>query len=412
MPSGSRRPPKRLVIVGASLAGLRAAQGARGSGYAGEIVLVGKEPHLPYDRPPLSKAYLTERDEPTFYHSADAVRDEFGIELRLGSAATGLDTDARELMLDDGRTCTFDRLIIACGAIARQSPNLTEIDGVHTLRTLDDATRLRQALVPGARAVIVGAGLIGSELASSARDLGAKVVLVEAAPVPLVRAVGAEVGQRLTAMHGRHGTELRCGVQVVGVDGDRRVSAVRLSDGDQIPADLVVVSVGATPDTSWLAGSRVSLNPADGAVVCDEMLETSVPGIFAAGDVAEWPNPVMGARMRQENWSSASEQGTIAGRNAVADGPLTAHGSVPYFWSDWYGSRIQFVGTAEAEAVEFHELPPTPDGFVALFRRERRLVGAATCNGQRLIMKLRRLIHAGAPYTDALAVLTATAGAG
>jgi NADPH-dependent 2,4-dienoyl-CoA reductase/sulfur reductase-like enzyme len=409
--SVSDRPPQRLAIVGASLAGLRAAESARRSGYRGEIVLVGKEAHLPYDRPPLSKAFLTQREEPAFYHPATTIREELRIELRLGTAATAVNTDSRELALDDGSTCSYDRLVVATGVAPRRLSDLADLDGVLTLRTLDDAARLRGSLVAGARVVVVGAGLIGSELASSARAIGADAVLVEAAPIPLVRAVGSEVGQRLTALHNSHFTPLRCGVQVVGVEGEQRVSAVRLSNGERLPADLVILSVGAAPATSWLAGSGVVLNPLDGAVVCDETLQTSVPGIFAAGDVAEWPNEVMGVRMRQENWSSATEQGSIAGRNAVADGPLSVHGSVPYFWSDWYGSRIQFVGVSEAEEVEFHDLPPTADGFVALFRREGRLVGAATCNGQRLIMKLRRLIHTGAPYAAARAMLASAAGA-
>jgi NADPH-dependent 2,4-dienoyl-CoA reductase/sulfur reductase-like enzyme len=266
-------------------------------------------------------------------------------------------------------------------------------------------------MVADARIMIVGAGLIGSELASSARRLGAHVTMIDGAPVPLVRAVGVDTGRRLSALHAHFGTELSCDVRIAAIEGHGHVSTVVLSNGARLPADVVVVSVGAEPATSWLDGSGVAVNPADGAIVCDALLRTSVPGVYAAGDVAEWPNRAIGARMRQENWSSASEQGAVAGRNAVTPDSPVAHESVPYFWSDWYGQRIQFVGTADSDDVEFHELSTGQGGFVALFRQQGRLVGAATCNGQRLIMKYRRLIRDGASYDDALTTLTRSAGA-
>ncbi|MCU1657145.1 MAG: pyridine nucleotide-disulfide oxidoreductase [Pseudonocardiales bacterium] len=403
--------PRRLVIVGASLAGLRAAESARRNGYRGEVVIVGKERHLPYDRPPLSKEFLTDGQPPVFLHSTDALAGELGLRLRLGTAAIALDPDARRLSLDDDTTLTYDRLIVATGAAARRPSGLTDLAGIVTLRTLDDAVLLRSLLVAEARVVIVGAGLIGSELASSAGQLGAHVTLIDGAPVPLVRAVGVDVGRRLSALHAQRGIELICDVQIVAIEGHTRASAVVLSDGLRLPADVVLLSIGAEPVTSWLAGSGVAVNPTDGAIVCDEMLRTSVPAVYAAGDVAEWSNRIVGGQTRQENWSNANEQGAVAGRNAVTAGSPVAYEAVSYFWSDWYGQRIQFVGTADSDDVEFHELSSGHGGFVALYHQEGRLVGAAACNGQRLIMKYRRLIRDGASNDDALATLARSAGA-
>jgi NADPH-dependent 2,4-dienoyl-CoA reductase/sulfur reductase-like enzyme len=394
-----------LVIVGASLAGLRAAQAARRSGYAGPIVLLGAEEHLPYDRPPLSKGFLTKGTAPVYYLTEQELRDDLAVDLRLGQAATRLDVDARTVTAQ-GAAIPFDRLIIATGAQPRSLGNLSGRFGVRTLRTLDDAREIRRAVKAGSRVLIVGGGFIGAEIASSATELGAAVTIVEAAPVPLVRAVGETVGKALSGLHKRNGTRLACAVQVERVLGAQRVTGAALSSGEVVDADLIVVGIGAAPATGWLAGSGVALSPADGGVLCNEYLRTSVPGVYAAGDVAHWPNGTLDATMRLENWTNASDQGTQAAINALHPDRARAYETVPYFWSDWYGNRIQFVGTAHAEQVRFASGGPDAGKFLALYRDGSRLVGAATLNEPRMIMKYRRLIASRGSWEDALDLLS------
>lgn len=381
-----------MVVVGASLAGLRAVESARRAGYTGRITLIGGEQHLPYDRPPLSKAFLAEAGaSATYYATEEAITVGLQVDLRLGCWATSLDPIAREIQTTSG-VVPYDRVIIATGSAARTPKRLRTVAGVVTLRTLDDATALRTMLCPGSVVVVIGAGFIGSEIASSAAAVGADVTLVEAAPVPLVRAVGDVVGRAISDLHRRHGTRLVCGVQVDQVLGDDRVTGVRLSSGEILPADVVVIGVGSAPATSWLLGSGIELDARDGGVVCDEYLESSVPGVYAAGDVAHWPNTVLDETMRLENWTNASDQAARAAVNAVFPDRREPYGSVPYFWTDWYGQRIQFVGSARADAVTFGSGGPHDDRFAALYRRDERLVGVATLNEPRLIMKYRRFI--------------------
>jgi NADPH-dependent 2,4-dienoyl-CoA reductase/sulfur reductase-like enzyme len=387
---------RHLVVVGASLAGLRAVEGARKSGFGGRITLVGGERHLPYDRPPLSKAFL-DADTPAWpvFRAEETLRVELGVELLLGTPATGLDTGARRVRVGDSRTLEFDALVIATGAHARTLPGA--LRGVHTLRTIDDAVAIRAALDSGAATVVVGGGFIGSEIASGARKRGLPVTVVEALPTPLVRAVGEVMGARLAALHTAGGTDLRCGVGVAELLGDGAVEGVALTDGTVIPADLVVVGIGSAPSTGWLDGSGLAV---DNGVVCDETLRAGVEGIYAAGDVANWPNPALGRRTRLEHWTSAAEQGAHAARNALNPEAATAYTTVPYFWSDWYGARIQFVGSPHGEEVAVVEErgPRT----VALYRSGERLCGALTVNGQAEIMKYRGLITQGASWADAL----------
>jgi len=388
---GAAQDTRGLVIVGAGLAGVSAAQAARDAGFAGSIVLVGDERHLPYNRPPLSKAFLEADGLVDYFLTEDEFHNVLHVDLRLESRVEALDTRRRLLTTDRG-DIFYDRLVIATGAAPRNLPHLRRMAGVEALRTVDDAEKLRAAITPGADIVIVGAGFIGSEIASSARRRGATVTIVEAAAVPLVRAVGEIVGAALSALHERNGTRLLLGSQVEEVLGDDRVEGVRVSGGEVIPADLVVVGVGAAPATGWLAGSQLALDPLDGSLVCDRNLQTSADGVYAAGDVARWPNGLLDATMRLENWTNAADQGRRAALNAVFPNRAEPYEVVPYFWSDWYGNRIQFVGTAAADSVDFVEGGPTEDRFVALFSREDRIVGAATLNEPRKIMKLRRLI--------------------
>ncbi|MDQ7807840.1 FAD-dependent oxidoreductase [Amycolatopsis sp. A133] len=377
-----------LVVVGASLAGLRAVESARRTGYRGRIVLVGAEEHLPYDRPPLSKAFLDaggpSRVEP--FHPEAVLRDDLGVELVLGAPAESLDTGAREVAVA-GTAVRYDALVIATGATARRLP------GARTLRTAEDAVAVRAALDAGARTVVIGAGFIGSEVASAARRRGLPVTIVEASAVPLARAVGETAGARLIALHHAAGTELRLATEVTGVAGD----GVHLAGGEVLPADLVVAGIGAVPATGWLEGSGLTLHERDRGVVCDATLAAGPPGVYAAGDVAHVPNPLFdGLGVRLEHWTNAAEQGAAAARHALDPASARPLEAVPYFWSDWYGRRIQFVGTPHADEV-------VSAGGVTLYRRGDRLAGALTVDRPREIMKYRRRVAARSPWTEALA---------
>jgi NADPH-dependent 2,4-dienoyl-CoA reductase/sulfur reductase-like enzyme len=386
----------RLVVVGASLAGLRAVEAARQAGFSGRITLIGAEEHLPYDRPPLSKAFLEapEPEVPTF-RAEQVLRDDLGVELLLGTRATGLDTDGRAVLAGD-RAIPYDGVVLATGAVARDLPAARGRAGVHTLRTLDDAIAIRRSLDAGARTVVIGAGFIGSEVASSARQRGLDVVVVEARPAPLGLAVGEEMGVACAALHGQHGTDLRCGVTVTEIEGRDAVEQVVLSDGSVLPADLVVAGVGATPATGWLADSGLKL---DDGVVCDETLCAGPAGVYAAGDVARWHNPVFGRAMRLEHWTSAAEQARVAARNAIGPAAAGPCAIVPYFWSDWYGRRIQFAGVPATDEVRVVGERP----LVALYREGDRLAGALTLDGRARVMKYRGLIMRSATWDDGIA---------
>jgi NADPH-dependent 2,4-dienoyl-CoA reductase/sulfur reductase-like enzyme len=409
----------RLVVVGASLAGLRAIEAARAAGHDGPVVLVGAESELPYDRPPLSKAYLdaTGADEVPDVRFRDEahLRDVLGAELVLGSPASALDTDAREVVVDD-RRIGYDAAVIATGARARTLQGAEGLAGVHTLRTLGDAAAVRNALEAGARTVVVGAGFIGSEVASGARRRGLPVTIVESAPTPLVRSVGEQMGAALSALHTDHGTGLRCGAGVAAIEGaGGRVTGVRLTDGTVLAAEIVVVGVGAVPETDWLVGSGVVL---DDGVVADGCLATAMPGVYAAGDVVSWPNGLFaghrGGRMRLEHWTSAAEQGAVAARNALFPQGATPYETVPYFWSDWYTSRIQFVGVPAADEVRVVSGSVSARSFVALYRTGDRLTGALTLDRRADVMKYRVQIARRTGWDEALRFAeqrNATAGA-
>lgn len=397
----------RLVVAGGSLAGLRAVEAARKAGFVGSITLVGAEDRLPYDRPPLSKAFLDRGPggpvDPPYYRTEAELRDDLGVELRLGAPATGLDP-ARAIVQVGEREVPYDALVIATGARPHTLPGTRELEGVFSLRTLDDALAIREALGTGARTVVIGAGFIGSEIASSAAKRGLEVTIVEAQETPLVRATGTQMGAALAALHERNGTTLRTGVGVRSIAGGGRgrVEGVVLEDGTEIPADLVVVGVGVAPAVDWLEGSGLRL---ENGVVCDETLWTGVPGVYAAGDVATWPNPALGGmRQRMENWTAAAEMGAAAARNALDPGHAKAYQTVPYMWSDWYDVRIQFVGDAGADEVRLVDGDPSRDSrWIALYRKGDRLIGALTVQGHTEVMKYRRQIMQGGSWDDALA---------
>ncbi len=379
----------RLVVVGASLAGLRACEGARRAGWTGDIVLIGAEKHLPYDRPPLSKDVLGvdgPRLPPT-HRCADELA-ALGVELRLGTAATALDLAGQVVHIGPDAV-PYDRLVLATGAHARTVP------GAQTLRTVEDAVAVRLALDAGARTVVVGAGFIGAEIASAARARGLAVTLVEAAPVPLLRAAGPVVAPRLADLHRAAGVDLRCGVSVDAV----QAGCVSLSDGTVVAADLVVAGTGATPATGWLAGSGLRL---DDGVVCDEGL-AAAPDVWAAGDVARWPSPLLGLA-RIEHWTAAAEQGAHAGRAVAGErAPFT---TVPYAWSQLHGRSVQAVGRTGGSEVE---VVGDDARWVALYRDDDRLVGALSVDLPGRIIKLKRLIASGATFADGLTAAAASA---
>jgi NADPH-dependent 2,4-dienoyl-CoA reductase/sulfur reductase-like enzyme len=390
-----------LVVVGASLAGLRAVESARRAGFDGTITLVGTEEHLPYDRPPLSKEFLTaaEPPPPPTLREENVLRDELRVSLHLGVEATGLDTDAQTVWLGND-PLTYSALVLATGATPRTLPGSEHLAGVHTLRNLDDARNIRAGLDAGARMVVVGAGFIGSEIASSAKQRGSTVTVVEAMPTPLARPVGEQMGAVLGSLHERNGTTLLCGVGVEALEGSDRVKAVRLADGTRIDADLVVVGVGVAPNTDWLVTSGLELG---NGVECDKTLQTSAPGVYAAGDIASWPNPLFDTRMRLEHWTIAAEQGGVAGRHAIDPGAAEAYSTVPYFWSDWYGKRIQMVGVAAgSDEVTVVAGDLEGDAFLVLYRHGDRLVGALGLEQRGEIMKYRLLIANSAPWSEAL----------
>ncbi|WP_107491233.1 NAD(P)/FAD-dependent oxidoreductase, partial [Thermobifida fusca] len=287
---------RRLVVVGASLAGLRVVEGARDAGFDGELTLIGDEPVAPYDRTVLSTRFLEDREEPQtpVYRPADDLRRDLDVDLRLGVAAHTLDPRSRTVHAG-GHTIPYDALVIATGVRPRTPGWAANLAGVHLLRTVADARALRKSLARSRRVVVVGGGFIGSEVASSARTLGLHVTIVEARDVPFAAALGETAGRLCAALHRAHGTELRCGVTVTALDGTGRVEKVLLSDGSVLKADTVVVGVGSHPNTEWLKGSGVACT--DG-VECDAALRTTVPGVYAVGDVARWFNPWLGRKVR------------------------------------------------------------------------------------------------------------------
>jgi 3-phenylpropionate/trans-cinnamate dioxygenase ferredoxin reductase component len=375
--------PERIVIVGASLAGLRAAQAVRSAGHEGSLVVLGDEAHLPYTRPPLSKQLLAGEQEHAdcAFPGADAVDCEW----RLGAAAVGLDREGKVLALADGNHVEYDRLIVATGARARTWPD--QVDGVHTLRGVEDALALRAALdARPSRLAIVGAGFIGCEVAATARKAGVEVTLVDVADRPLVP-LGTELSERAAQLHREHGVDLRLGVAVEGVDA----GGIDLAGGERVDAEVVLVALGAIPNTEWLKDSGLALDER-GGILCNASLTTTDDDILAAGDVVSWPHPLAGGDVvRVEHWTVAAEHGALAGRNALANaGERTGHVAPPYFWSDQYDIKIQAVGfPARAATLEIVE-EDGPRLIAEARAADGRLVGAIAFNNAKKLAAYRR----------------------
>ncbi|GAB7065472.1 NAD(P)/FAD-dependent oxidoreductase [Streptomyces mexicanus] len=379
-----------ITVVGASLAGLSTVRALRAEGYDGGIFVVGEERHLPYDRPPLSKDFLKGDIDADALALGDAQEyDSLDVEWLLGERAVRLDPADRSVTLSGGRRMRTDGVVIATGARPRTLPGTDGLAGVHTLRTLDDAQALRAELLDGLpRVVVIGAGFIGAEVASTANRLGLHVTVVEALDVPLERQLGREMGLVCSSLHTDHGVRLLTGTGVAGLTGTARVTGVRLADGRELPADIVVVGVGVRPATDWLAGSGV---PVEDGVVCDAGCATGVPGVVAVGDVARCPHPFTGRHTRIEHWSNAGEQARTAARTLLTGVPAQAPLTAPYFWSDQYDVRIQLAGHVAPGAV-----PELVDGdvdsrcFTAVYRREDTPVAVLSLNQTKLFNRLRR----------------------
>lgn len=380
---------ERVVVVGASAAGVTTAETLRREGYTGGLVLVGDEKALPYDRPPLSKQVLAGTWEPEkTVLRPDSAYSGHGIELRLGSAATGLDLARRTIALSTGEEIGYDGLVIATGVAARTLPFGHHLTGVHVLRTVDDAVALRGDLLRSSSVVVVGAGFLGSEAAASARRLGLDVTLVDPLPLPLVRQFGDEVGTAIAGLHEEEGVRLRLGTGVTALHGEGAVTGVELSDGTVLPADVVLVAIGARPATGWLDGSGV---PVDDGVVCDATCRAA-DGVYAAGDVARWFNPHFGGLMRVEHRMNATEQGMAVARNLL--GAQAPFAPVPYFWTDQFDARIQAYGVfpAGAEMVVAHGRVAERK-FVAHYLADGRVVGVLGWNMARQLRMDRQLIR-------------------
>lgn len=398
------------MVVGASLAGLRAVETLRREGFTGRLVLVGAEAHLPYDRPPLSKELLAGDWE----HDQIVLRrtpyEDLDLELRLGVAARSLDLDRRVVTLAEGTELAFDGLVIATGSTPRTLPGQPDLDGVFTLRTIDDCHRLRARFDAGPRVCVIGAGFIGSEVAATCRKRGLDVTVLEALPQPMVRGVGAVLGEVLGGLHRDHGVDLRCGVAVEAIEGSGSVERVLLGDGDVVDSDVVLVAVGVVPETRWLEGSGLTL---DNGVVCDDTL-LAAPGVVAAGDVARWPNRCFdGEVMRIEHWTNAAEQGVYAGDRLLRvarDEPAEPFAPVPFVWSDQYDVKIQCAGRFGGEdRMEIVHGTLEARRFVAIFERGGRISGVLGFSEPRRVMQYRRLVAEQASFDAALEFAAAAA---
>jgi len=392
-----------VVIVGGGLAAARTAEQLRKSGYVEPVTIVSDEQHLPYDRPPLSKDVLHDSGRgigdvtlkpAEFYGDND-------IALRLGAAAQSVDTAAKTLTLTDGFVLDYDDLVIATGLEPKRIPSFPDLDGIRVLRSFDEAVALRDHAASARRAVIIGAGFIGCEVAASLRKLGVEVVLVEPQPAPLAGVLGEQIGELVARLHRGEGVDVRTGVGVAEVLGSEdpgaaAVSGVILSDGSQLDADLVVVGIGSRPATDWLVGSGVTL---DNGVICDEVGRASEPHVWALGDVASWRDSD-GHQVRVEHWSNVAEQARVM-VPAMLGLEVPALVVVPYFWSDQYDVKIQCLGEPRAGDL-VHIVDDDGRKFLAYYERDGALVGVVGGGMPGKVMKARAKVAAGAPIGDVL----------
>lgn len=399
-----------IVVVGGSLAGLRAVETLRTDGYNGDITVVNAEDTAPYDRPPLSKKFLSgewEVDRIQLRKPSDI--DALNAQWLNSTQATAVNIAARELTLNTSSVLYYDACIIATGGVARELPQQPRAQGIHQLRTLHDAQALREELQPGKKLVVIGAGFIGLEAAATAVARGCTVTVLEGLPAPLIRGLGEKMGIAATAIHATQGVAIRCNVRVQGIETHAgSVTGVRISDGtgeSVVAADVVLVGIGVAPAAQWLEGSGLTVN--DG-VVCDAHLQAA-SGVFAAGDVARWVNGLysdLEPTMRVEHWTTAAEQGAHAARNALAhinNTPLVPYSAVPFFWSDQFTSRIQFLGrSTDAEEVRVVAGSVDEGKFAAAYMRAGRLVGVLGVSMPKVVMPSRKLLEVHTSWEAAL----------
>jgi 3-phenylpropionate/trans-cinnamate dioxygenase ferredoxin reductase component len=387
-----------FVIVGAGLAGGGAAATLRQEGFDGKVVLIGAEPQPPYERPPLSKEYL--RGEASFERALvqpPGFYDENGIEARFGVRATRVDAAEKVVELDSGERVAYERLLIATGSRNRRLPIPgLDLEGIHSLRTVADSDRIRAEIAPGRKAVVVGMGFIGSEVAASLRQSGVDVVVVDRNEVPLRRVLGEEVGRVIEGIHRDHGTSMIFEDTVAAFEGAGRVERVTTARGRRIECDFVVVGLGVEPVTDLLADTGAGI---DNGVVVDEYCRTGVEGIYAAGDVANHYHPVFGRRIRVEHWQNALKQGPAAARNMLEKGE--PYDEVPWFWSDQYEYNLQYAGfhTEWDELVVRGSMEER--NFVAFYRKDRRVLAAVAVNRGKDLRRSMPLIKAREPVDAA-----------
>ena len=385
------------VIVGAGLAGAKAAETLRQEGFDGRVVLVGAEDERPYERPPLSKDYLRgEVGREKVYVHDEGFYAEHDIELRPGRTAVGLDTSSGEVTLDAGERLRYDRLLITTGAEPRRlSIPGADLEGIHYLRSVQDSDALRERLDHGGALVVVGAGWIGAEVAASARQRGLDVTVVEPLAVPLERVLGAEVGRIYRDVHADHGVRMLLGTGVDAFEGDRALERVRTSDGRELECDLAVVGIGVQPRSRLASEAGVAV---DDGIVVDEHLETGVPGVFAAGDVANAQHPFFGERIRVEHWANALNQGPVAARNML--GQSVAYERLPYFFSDQYDIGMEYLGFARSwDRVVFRGDPATRE-FIAFWLVGHRVVAGMNVNVWDVTDSIRALISSRVAVDD------------
>ncbi|MEV6027150.1 FAD-dependent oxidoreductase [Streptomyces sp. NPDC052036] len=383
---------RRVVVVGAGMAGVQTAVALREQGFTGRVTLIGAEPHQPYDRPPLSKAVLLGKAEGSAF---DVDFEALGIELRLGCEVVGLRPGDHELDTVEG-SVPYDVLVLATGAEPIQLPGAEGVPGVHLLRTLDDAERLRPVLAEQHDIVVVGAGWIGAEFATAAREAGCAVTVVEAADRPLAGALPAEVAAPMAAWYADSGAELRTHARVDRIEP----GAVVLDDGSRVPADAVVVGIGARPATAWLAGSGIELG-VHGEVLADEHLRTSVPDVYAVGDCASFPSGRYEQRLLVHHWDNALQGPRTVAANIIGETPM-AYDPVPYFWSEQFGRFVQYVGHHAAADTTVWRGNPQGAAWAVCWLRAGSLVGLLAVGRPRDLAQGRRLIESGTPMDPEL----------
>lgn len=380
-----------VVIVGAGLGGLRVAEDLRTAGYTGRLILIGKEPHPPYDRPPLSKTVVTGGQTRPDLKDESFYADQ-AIELQLGAEVVAVRPESASIVVSragERAESPYGTLILATGLSARPLPDVDpDISGVHMIRTIDDAYRLRDSAVHAGRAVVIGGGFIGCEITSSLRALDVPVTMIESTSTPLSGAVGEQIGARVMRLHRRAGVDIRTGVsvnEVIAADG--AVTALRLSDGSRVTADLVVVGIGGYPELGYLEGSGIAIasHNQGGGIACDHVGSTSVPGVYALGDAANWADE-NGGRRRVEHWNHTVEQ--AAALSAGLLGVPAPPPSVPYFWSDQYGLKIQVLGSP-APSDTVHVVDDDGQAFLAYYSRDGFLTGVVGSGRAASLMRAR-----------------------